>query len=442
MNESSETLPHAPSDADAALLKLAADIAVLGGSDREMIDRLTLLERLIAACSAAQVRVVAAFAESQHALLTSREVPEADRTRSIAGQVALACREGPARARRRVCLARVLVADMPATVRALQNGDISDWHAREIAARTILLDPVRRRAVDAELAGTLAGLSVAEVRRRATLIAQRLDPEAATIAARHAHAGRCVTIRPAPDGTAYLTAKLPMTVAVAVYAALHGAARTAVAGGEARSRSQLMADLLVSGITSPPRGVPGDAEQAPPGTGLPHGVGVEIQLIMTDRTLLDGAADPALLAGHDSIPAPLARRLLADLDGSAKVWVRRLYTDRGRLTGMDSSRRLFPHAARRFLLARDQVCRTPWCSAPIRHIDHIAPVVDGGRTTVSNGQGLCETCNHTKQTPGWSSCGAADGSVTVTTPTGHSYTSRPALLPGSGERLAELALTG
>ncbi|WP_397427844.1 HNH endonuclease, partial [Pseudarthrobacter equi] len=27
----------------------------------------------------------------------------------------------------------------------------------------------------------------------------------------------------------------------------------------------------------------------------------------------------------------------------------------------------------------------------------------GGNTTASNGQGLCEACNHTKESPGWSS---------------------------------------
>ena len=67
---------------------------------------------------------------------------------------------------------------------------------------------------------------------------------------------------------------------------------------------------------------------------------------------------------------------------------------------MDSRRRLFPAGAQRFLIARDQLCRTPWCDAPIRHIDHIEPHARGGATTIDNGQGLCAACNLPKQAPG------------------------------------------
>ena len=67
---------------------------------------------------------------------------------------------------------------------------------------------------------------------------------------------------------------------------------------------------------------------------------------------------------------------------------------------MDSRRRLFPAGAQRFLIARDQLCRTPWCDAPIRHIDHIEPHARGGATTIDNGQGLCAACNLSKQAPG------------------------------------------
>ena len=65
------------------------------------------------------------------------------------------------------------------------------------------------------------------------------------------------------------------------------------------------------------------------------------------------------------------------------TWVRRLYTDpsRRQLVAMDSRQRLFPAGAQRFLIARDQTCRTPWCDAPIRHIDHVVPHSQGGPTS-------------------------------------------------------------
>jgi hypothetical protein len=120
-----------------------------------------------------------------------------------------------------------------------------------------------------------------------------------------------------------------------------------------------------------------------------------------------------------------------------KVWLRRLYTapTSGELVAMDSKARLFPPGLRRFIQIRDDTCRTPYCDAPIRHLDHVIPWHNNGPTTSTNGQGLCEACNHTKETPGW-------GARTVTgpgqrhavetrTPTGHTYRSTAPPLPGT-----------
>ncbi len=90
-------------------------------------------------------------------------------------------------------------------------------------------------------------------------------------------------------------------------------------------------------------------------------------------------------------------------DRDAKVWLRRLYThpQSGALTQVESTRRVFPRGMRRFITTRDQTCRTPWCDAAIRHLDHLHDHARGGRTSLTNGQGLCERCNYLKQTPGW-----------------------------------------
>jgi hypothetical protein len=56
----------------------------------------------------------------------------------------------------------------------------------------------------------------------------------------------------------------------------------------------------------------------------------------------------------------------------------------------------------------------------------VIPAADGGETSATNGQGLCEACNYTKQAPGWTARpgpGGAGHDVTITTPTGHHYTS-------------------
>ena len=90
---------------------------------------------------------------------------------------------------------------------------------------------------------------------------------------------------------------------------------------------------------------------------------------------------------------------------------------------MDSARRTFTGGLRRFLITRDQTCRTPWCDAPIRHVDHPTRHADQGPTTAGNGQGLCVACNLAKEAPGWSARSRGDGEVRTRTPTGHDYAS-------------------
>jgi hypothetical protein len=198
-------------------------------------------------------------------------------------------------------------------------------------------------------------------------------------------------------------------------------------------------------------------------TGTPGGItGIEIQLVMTDRTLFQGDSEPARLPGYGIVPAAWARNAArgaaAREDGAAaaevahvadapsgnaafNVWLRRLYTapGTGDLTAMDSRARLFPAGLRRFIQARDDTCRTPYCDAPIRHHDHIVPWRRGGTTTHGNGAGLCEACNHTKEAPGWAvkpRPGPGEAlrvrhTIEIRTPAGHSYHSTALPLPGT-----------
>lgn len=82
---------------------------------------------------------------------------------------------------------------------------------------------------------------------------------------------------------------------------------------------------------------------------------------------------------------------------------RRLYTHprTGELVAMESRARAFPAGLKRMITWRDETCRTPWCNARIRHIDHIVSVASGGPTNYDNGQGLCERCNYLKEHGPW-----------------------------------------
>ena len=142
--------------------------------------------------------------------------------------------------------------------------------------------------------------------------------------------------------------------------------------------------------------------------------------------LFGDADDPAHVEGYGPIPAGVARSLVAkSLAARCKTWLRRLYQQpgTGRLVAMDSRSRLVPAALGEFVGIRDQVCRTPWCDAPVRHHDHVVPVTEDGKTSEVNSQGLCESCNHAKQALGWSARPRPGPRHTVetVTPTGHAY---------------------
>ncbi|WP_353711891.1 DUF222 domain-containing protein [Arthrobacter sp. K5] len=361
-----------------------------------------------------------------------------DRGLGAAEQIALARGESPHRGGRLLGMAKALVKEMPHTLGALDTGQLNEERAIHVVKETVCLSVEDRAAVDEELAadtGTFTGAGTRAVIAATRAAAARRDPRSVTQRASHAASERSVSLRPAPDCMTYLTALLPAHEGVAVYAALTRHADTLKSAGDPRSLGQIKADTLVERTTGTPGGI----------------TGIEINLVMTDRTLLQGDTEPARIPGYGVVPAQWARELLRQARSSnaagsttgqkdavkeLKIWVRRLYIapNTGDLVAMDSRRRLFPAPLRRFIQVRDDTCRTPYCDAPIRHHDHIIPWHNDGPTTLANGAGLCEACNHTKELPGWKTQPRPGPRHTIelTTPTGHTYHSTAPPLPGTG----------
>ncbi|MGV3564686.1 MAG: HNH endonuclease [Nocardioides sp.] len=126
------------------------------------------------------------------------------------------------------------------------------------------------------------------------------------------------------------------------------------------------------------------------------------------------------------------RDLIARAEEAGLASLRRLYAEPyGQLVAMDSRSRTFPAGLAKFLVLRDRSCRTPHCDAPVRHRDHVRTWADGVPTTATNGQGLCEACNQTKEATGWSAqvTDTDPHTVETTTPTGHRHRSRAPGLP-------------
>lgn len=373
----------------------------------EAIERIRVLEELKAACAAAQAResdalyIMRCDAEAQDG------VPVRERGRGVSAEIALARRDAPSRGGQHLGLARTLVTDLPNTMKSLSSGEISEWTATVVCQEVICLDTEHRQAVDELIKNRLGQVSLGRLRGLVRGHVQRLDQAAVVARREREEKQRRVSVRPAPGDMAYLTALMPLKQAVAIYATLSRDAATMVGSGAAdgRTQAQTMADLLVERAT---------------GQSVASAVPAEIQLVMTDKALFGGGDTPAWIPGHGPIPASTGRQWVGE--ESPEVFLRRLYADptSGQLVSMESRRREFPPGLRRLIVTRDDVCRTPFCDAPIRHLDHAQSASTGGETTWANGSGLCAQCNYLKENRGWQHNADADR-LEVITPTGHRY---------------------
>jgi hypothetical protein len=128
-----------------------------GSGDAERVDLVRALEELKGVAAGAQAVLTAAFDRSQREVEAAAGVPAERRGRAVAGQVGLARRESPHRARQHVGLAVVLGEEMPGTLAALLEGRVTEWRAMVLARETGCLSREDRALVDRELAGTPTG---------------------------------------------------------------------------------------------------------------------------------------------------------------------------------------------------------------------------------------------------------------------------------------------
>ena len=195
----------------------------------------------------------------------------------MGSEIALARRESPSLGDRFVGMSRALVREMPSTMRALTAGVIGERHAVAVVQATSTLSLEDRAEVDRRVGPLLGRLGVGAAGRAARRVAAELDAASVVRRMEEAARSRRVTVRPAPDGMAYLTVLAPLRETVGAYAALRARA-TAVVGGqcpdeapEGRGVGAVMADTatrLMSGRAvgqvQPARGAPGDDRHRPP----------------------------------------------------------------------------------------------------------------------------------------------------------------------------------
>jgi len=430
-----------------------------------LVDLLTAADQAKARLAAVQARTETVFHDAQIREQRRLGVPRDQLGRGIADQIALARRITPKQASNQLTLHRILVGSMPRTAALLDAGRISEGAAHKVAENALVLSDEDRATLDDEFEDRLPGVTAHRAGDITRARAMELDPESAVRRIQRAASARRITLRPAADGMSVLRAVLPVKEGVASFDALTRTAKSAKSAGDPRSKGQIMADTLVERTT---------------GAKTVDHIPVEVQLLMTDTTLLGAENRTAWMDGHP-VPGAVARNIAlgtrpaprGELENDEKAgtttcpgtttppvhdcamtppvhdpadppsveqmdaarWIRRLYTDprTGELQDVDGRRRLFRGEVRRFILLRDQRCRTPFCDARIHDVDHAQRHADGGETTAENGVGHCQRFNLAKEIPGWSSSldpatEQSAGRLTIVTPTGHTYTSTSPIL--------------
>ncbi|MDX6279333.1 MAG: hypothetical protein QOH03_404 [Kribbellaceae bacterium] len=151
-----------------------------------------------------------------------------------------------------------------------------------------------------------------------------------------------------------------------------------------------------------------------------------IEVLTPITTLLGMDDEPCELTGYGPIPAEMARRIAAD-----GTW-RRILTDpvNGTVLEASTTRHDPGMLVSETLLAAHPTCDWVNCNRAARECDrdHGIPFAQTGITRLADLRNYCELHHIIKDTPawGWVATNNSDGSTTLTTPTGHRYTTPPA----------------
>ena len=240
-------------------------------SDAARIDRMARLEKLRAVTAAVQAAESVKFAQSQVAEQLAAEVYPDAIGRGIAEQIGLACRISPSVAARRLATARAWWFELPDTYRQLSSGELSEPIAEQVVTETRHLDPERRGHVDKQLHAT--GIARLGFKAATACIRQdRLPGGPGRLYAAGPHRTQ-TSPRQHPAGTRHHGYAHRLSAGGAGHRLLRRTpphADSAVAGGDGRTRDQIMADTLVERITGQTRATD---------------INIELQLMMPLETL-------------------------------------------------------------------------------------------------------------------------------------------------------------
>ncbi|MBI1379068.1 MAG: DUF222 domain-containing protein, partial [Frankiales bacterium] len=309
--------------------------------------------------------------------------------RHAAMEVGVCARVGEGAAASAIATARVLHGCFPGFLAALDAGEVSEWHCRELVAGTRhVTDPDTVAALGARLLPRARRVTPARFRGEVARAVADLDAARASERRVRARAGRYVSCRPLEDGMGFLGVVSDWPTISAMHAVIDadGRALAAERGGAAAARAgepdagadAARADAFAARVLG---------RRGEDGTIVWDTAPAQVTLtVVMDLDTLRGEADRHALLDGEPVPAPVGREYAA----AATAW-RRAVTDpvTGHLLDHGTTRYL-PDRLRDYVLARDH-CRAPGCTTRATsrlEMDHAVPFPDGPSSAANCG-GLC-----------------------------------------------------
>ena len=388
-------------------------------SDAGLIEVMGEAAREESTCIAQRLLAVGELYARRAAELVERKSWRSDATDEVAAEVSAAQNISHARAVGQVNYARALCERLPAVAKVFLRGWIDFRMVLMIINRTENVADALMPGLDEELARRAEKwmkLSKPKLRDRIDLFVAQFDPAGVRVPP-EVDEHRYIEIDALSVGMAGVSGCLRAADGAALDQSLDALAAT-VCENDPRTKAQRRSDACGplarrEATLACECGSADCAARAQRDTVAPAVIHV-----LAEAGTIEGSSDkPGYLAGFGILPAESVRAVAK----TARLQPVAVPTAVAPDPGYRPSAR-----TAQFVQWRDLTCRWPGCDKPVQNcdIDHTVPY-PAGPTHPSNTKGYCRTHHLIKTFGRWSDRQMSDGTIVLTAPTGHIYTTEP-----------------
>jgi Domain of unknown function (DUF222) len=379
-------------------VKSPVDVPIESMTDVQILDALVDMDKIHASNDARTARLLARFAELRP---PAREgIAVAD---GAAEEVAAERGMNTTTAAIQMSLAHNMVSRLPATMAALEAGEIDYVRAKAMTELTAVLTGEQARLVEQKVLAQGSRANPGRFRASVRYQVIAADPAAAEKRRQAVRATRNVVERDLPEGMSQLAITLEPHEAQLAYDQINTLAVKAKTPG--RSLGQCRADAFLDLVLGK------DVRRA----------SVNMNVVVPMTTLMGLNQHPGEISGFGPITAEYARELAQNA-----TW-RRMITDPAGQVLEVSRRRFASPALARHVRLRDRVCRQPGCArkADSCDIDHTIRHRHGGPTSLGNTSALCRQHNLVKERSTWVTTQPSPGTLVFQTPAKRTHVTTP-----------------